>query len=199
MVSIEEIQAAYYMVAATGVLVAAIYYILNLRVSQRNQEISMKNQELMLKAQEQTLETRRLSLIENISNHVINEDGTKRWLDLMNYDWADYAEFNDKYGSENNPEAAAKRSAQFNYYNSIGSMLRRKSVDIEELHDMNMQSCVLFWEKFRPVVEETRRRYFGRDYCRDMEFLAVEMLKYMQVRDPSYSVPKNLEKFDSSK
>ena len=30
-----EIQAAYHMVAATGVLVAAIYYVLNLRISQR--------------------------------------------------------------------------------------------------------------------------------------------------------------------
>ena len=30
MVSFEEIQAAYYMVAATGVLVAAVYYVMNL-------------------------------------------------------------------------------------------------------------------------------------------------------------------------
>ena len=50
MVDLAEIQAAYYMVAATGVLVAAVFYILNIRISQRNQE-------LMLKAQHQTLET----------------------------------------------------------------------------------------------------------------------------------------------
>jgi len=48
MVRFEEIQAAYYMVAATGVLVAAVFYILNLGMSQ-------KNQELDLKAQQQTL------------------------------------------------------------------------------------------------------------------------------------------------
>ena len=36
MVSIEEIQAAYYMVAATGVLVAAVYYVMTLRTTQRN-------------------------------------------------------------------------------------------------------------------------------------------------------------------
>jgi hypothetical protein len=36
MVSFEEIQAAYYMVAATGVLVAAIYYIMNLRNAVRD-------------------------------------------------------------------------------------------------------------------------------------------------------------------
>jgi len=37
MVDLAEIQAAYYMVAATGFLVAAVFYILNLRISQRNQ------------------------------------------------------------------------------------------------------------------------------------------------------------------
>ncbi len=45
MVSIEEIQAAYYMVAATGVLVAAGYYIMNLRNvarERRKQMIVMK-------------------------------------------------------------------------------------------------------------------------------------------------------------
>jgi hypothetical protein len=36
MVTIEEIQAAYYMVAATGVLVAAAFYILNIRETMRN-------------------------------------------------------------------------------------------------------------------------------------------------------------------
>ena len=39
MVDLAEIQAVYYLVAATGVLVAAIYYISNMRISQRN----MKN------------------------------------------------------------------------------------------------------------------------------------------------------------
>ena len=36
MVTIEEIQAAYYMAAATGVLVAAIYYFYNMRISQKD-------------------------------------------------------------------------------------------------------------------------------------------------------------------
>ncbi|MCX6655794.1 MAG: hypothetical protein NTY03_11860, partial [Candidatus Bathyarchaeota archaeon] len=54
--------AAYYMVAATGVLVAAVFYILNLRISQKNQELSLKTQELALKSQDQTLETRQAQL-----------------------------------------------------------------------------------------------------------------------------------------
>ena len=41
MVTLEEIQAVYYMVAATGVLVAAAFYIVNIRTNQRKQELKM--------------------------------------------------------------------------------------------------------------------------------------------------------------
>jgi len=41
MVSFEEIQTAYYMVAATGVLVAVIYYIINLRYNMKEKEMEI--------------------------------------------------------------------------------------------------------------------------------------------------------------
>jgi len=42
MVSFEEIQAAYYMVAATVVLMAAIYYIFNIRQSIPNKKAQLR-------------------------------------------------------------------------------------------------------------------------------------------------------------
>jgi hypothetical protein len=57
MVDLGEIQAAYYMVAATGVLVAAAYYVLNIRTNRRNQELT-------LKAQQMTLETRQADILQ---------------------------------------------------------------------------------------------------------------------------------------
>ena len=41
MVSFEEIQAAYYMVAATGVLVAAVYYVFNMRAAIKTREAQL--------------------------------------------------------------------------------------------------------------------------------------------------------------
>jgi len=41
MVDLVEIQAAYYMVAATGVLVAAGYYVLNMRTQTRTREAQL--------------------------------------------------------------------------------------------------------------------------------------------------------------
>jgi Flp pilus assembly protein TadB len=52
LVDLAEIQAAYYMVAATGVLVAAGYYVLNMRAMQRSSK--------------QTLDTRQAQLLMNL-------------------------------------------------------------------------------------------------------------------------------------
>jgi len=45
MVDLAEIQAAYYMVAATGVLVAAIYYVVTLRTTQRNMKANLETRQ----------------------------------------------------------------------------------------------------------------------------------------------------------
>ena len=192
MVDLAEIQAAYYMVAATGVLLAAVFYILNLRISQRNQE-------LMLKAQQQTLETRRLGLIENIASRFTSEESLKRMIELMNYEWTDYADFEKKYGTYGNVEAAAKRNTQWSNINAIGMMLRKGIVEVEDLYVLGLWGIVFFWEKYRPIVEENRRRYGTKEAWRDMEYLAGEMLKYMQSKDPSYRVSEMLDKYDPDK
>ncbi len=173
-----EIQAAYYMVAATGVLVAAGYYVFNMRA---------------------TLETRRIGLIENIVLHIADEEGQKRFFELMNYEWEDYEDFVNKYDSENNVNAAAKRYAIWNDFNTIGMLIRKGMVKTEDVYNLGMGGIPFFWEKYKPIVEEVRRRYNGSEYCKDMEYLADEILKYMQSKNPSYRLPEKLDKYDSNK
>ena len=159
----------------------------------------MKNQELMLKAQEQTLENRRIEMLDNIAVRVSSEDAVKNYYELMNCDWTDYADFNRKYGSENNLESTGKRVSRYHSYNRMGMMMRRGLVDVDELYDLMGPGVVFFWEKYKPIVKETRRRTSGPDYCRDMEYCAVEMLKFMQSKDPSFRIPKTLTRYDPNK
>ncbi|MCX6654296.1 MAG: hypothetical protein NTY03_04145, partial [Candidatus Bathyarchaeota archaeon] len=65
MVDLALLQSISYMAGALGVCVAAIFYVLNLRISQKNQEINQRNQELSLKNQQQTLETRQAQMFLN--------------------------------------------------------------------------------------------------------------------------------------
>jgi hypothetical protein len=48
LVELAEIQAAYYIVAATGVLIAAIYYVLNMRAIQRNSKAALETRQAQL-------------------------------------------------------------------------------------------------------------------------------------------------------
>jgi len=51
MVDLAEIQAAYYMVAATGVLVAAVYYVMTLRTTQRNMKANLETRQAQFMSQ----------------------------------------------------------------------------------------------------------------------------------------------------
>jgi hypothetical protein len=187
LVDLVEIQAAYYMVAATGVLIAAVYYVMTLKTTQRNQE-------LMLKAQQQNLETRRIALMDSIIARSINKEAMRSIFELLRYEWSDYGDFERKYGSENNVEAAATRYAVWNGYDSIGMMLRKDMVEAEDIYDVG-SVCIYIWVKFKPVIEENRRRYNGESYLKDFEYLYEEMMKVKLSRDPSYRVPETLDRY----
>jgi hypothetical protein len=181
MVDLSLLQSASYIVGALGVGVAAFYYVMTLRVQQTNMV--------------HTLETRRIALIESVTIRTTNEEGMRSWFELLRYEWKDYEDFERKYGSENNPNAAAKRYGTWATYNSIGSMLRKEMVGAEDLYDIGLVSSVFLWEKFGSIIDEIRRRYMGRYYLRDLEYLAGEMNRVGRQKDPSFKVPETLDKF----
>ncbi|MCX6653605.1 MAG: hypothetical protein NTY03_00635 [Candidatus Bathyarchaeota archaeon] len=181
MVDLSLLQSVSYIAGAFGVCVAAFYYVMNLRISQRNQE--------------QTLETRKLQFVTGITNQLNTEEGHRRYGELMNMEWKDYDDFERKYGSENNAEAASRRYATWNSYNEIGSMLRKGIVEADDLYDTGANGTIFVWAKYKPVVEEIRRRYLGQGYLTGFEYLAGEMLRVARKRDPSYSIPETLNKY----
>jgi hypothetical protein len=185
MASIEEIQAAYYMVAATGVLVAAVFYILNLREQRRNMRL--------------TLETRKIGLIQEITRSMSSVEGQMTTFELMNYNWKDYDDFDKRYGSDSNPEAAAKRYSIWRAFNNMGGMLRKGVLNIEDLYDAIGPYFIGLWLRYKPIIDGVRERYNGQGYMRDFDFLVVEMVKYVRVRDPSFKVPDFFSKYVSDK
>ncbi|MGD0805389.1 MAG: hypothetical protein ABSA11_15125 [Candidatus Bathyarchaeia archaeon] len=169
------------LVTAVSVTIAAVYYVMNLRVQQRNVKT--------------TIETRRIGLLDSVINRASDAEGMRYLFELMRYEWSDYGDFERKYGSENNPEAAAKRYALCNTYNSIGMMIRKGLVDAVDLYDLGLTGPIYLYAKYRPVIEEGRRRYHGKDYQRDFEFLADEVLRVMKEKDPTFVFPETLDKY----
>ena len=178
MVTLEEVQTVYYMIAATGVLVAAIFYILNLRVSQKALRMNMTN---------------------NVIQLISNVEANRNWGELLNMEWKDYEDFERKYGSDANLENFAKRMTLWSHFEVLGSMLKAGLLESEIVYNCTALAATYTWAKFRPIMDEWKKRYGGRDSYSNFEYLATEMLNKKMERDPSYRLPESLAKYVPNK
>jgi hypothetical protein len=176
MVDLALLQSVSYIAGALGVCVAASYYVMNLRITQ-------KNQELTLKAQQQTLETRRISTTQEIMRYATNPEVLKNFFETSLYEWSDYEDFERKYHSGLNPEEAAKIFQLWSIWSSMGSMMRKGVIKVEDIYDQST-GLIYHWEKFKPIIEEYRKRWGGPIFLRDFEYVVGELRKYKEVNNP---------------
>jgi len=163
MVNLAEIQFAYYMLAATGVLVAAIYYIISLRYNMKVRE----------------MEICRVSISEASS-----EEGMQRYAIVMTMKWKDYEDFVEKYGYSH-PEMFGKWASQFFMYEALGTLLKRKIVKAETMYVLGGWGAIWAWKKYKDVIQRERSRSVV-DYMSNAEFFAQEMLKVKTRNDARF-------------
>ena len=170
------------MAGALGVCVAAIFYVLNLRISQRNQRL--------------TLETRQAQFMMQLHENMSNPGVWKDFIDTMNMEWTDIDDFERKWGTGGNAEAASKRLSLWWRLSFLGELLQRKLVDGEWLYSMYGDYCWNQWAKWKPIIEGTRRLY-SADYCSGFEFAAEEMGKMAKEKGQTWNFPKTVNMVDS--
>ena len=164
MVDLSEIQTAYYMVAATGVLVAAFYYVANLRASR-------KIQELALKTQQQSAETRQAQLFLQLYSQYYQKD----WVAALHktiYD-INFKNFDDwwKNHGPSNPESFQSVDMLWHYFEGAGVLVRRGLLDPKLVADLVSEEFVEFWDKFSPITKEFRLRAGNPRICENQEYL----------------------------
>jgi hypothetical protein len=99
MVDLALLQSVSYIAGALGVCIAAIFYVLNLRISQRNQRL--------------TLETRKAQFYTQIYQQLRGEASQRRYYDVMNMEWKDYDDFERRYGSDDHPDMRAREPGAY--------------------------------------------------------------------------------------
>jgi hypothetical protein len=174
LVDLAEIQTAYYMVAATGVLVAAAYYVMNIREQSRSRRIAQTN---------------------NLMQSLLSVESQKIFGELLNTEWKDYDDFERKYGSDFNLDNFSKRSFLWYSFDTLGTLLKAGLADVETLYSIGTIWVTFLWIKYEPVILELRRRTLGRDELSGFEYLAKEMLRIKLERDPSYRMPETLLRY----
>jgi hypothetical protein len=135
MVSIEEIQAAYYMVAATGVLVAAGYYVMNLRNAERD-----RRKQLILQK------------LPPITREYYEWNLQIRHDDITEETW------NKKYRLK--PELESKVQYISNIYNIAGVLYEQGMMTLDDVATLYSPGWILTWyEKFRFYIDMIRPAY----------------------------------------
>jgi len=162
MVTFQDIQTAYYMVAATGVLVAAAYYVLNMR---------------------QTIENRKAQLFLQLYSQYYNKD----WLESLRkttYEmrFKDPIEFVKKYGPEANPEAYKGFDMLSHYFEGAGVMVKRGLIDPSMVSDLLAEEFIDYWEKYSPIFIEYRKEVNNPKVCENQEYL-YSLLKRLRPAD----------------
>jgi hypothetical protein len=127
------------MVAVTGVLVAAAYYIQNMRVNEKIRRRDIVFQRLNV----------------NVLQHY------KIFYDVVRMvDWETLEEFRRKYSRWTNPEAIAEIMYIMNHYNSIGIMLKDGIVEADEVYKLYAPSSMIaIYEKFLPFLNTFESEY----------------------------------------
>ncbi len=163
MVTIEEIQAAYYMVAATGVLVAAIYYVMNIRTTQRNMKTN--------------LETRQAQLFMEIYRSSYSTEMMNNATNFWTEGWSSFEDWKEKVWLNN-----AKRAswgAWTNYYEGIGVLVKEDLVDIRLVAELIAGITRKFWEMHAPIIVEVRKYTEQPRFLSETEYLYNRLMKYM--------------------
>ncbi|TFH15016.1 hypothetical protein E4H04_09185 [Candidatus Bathyarchaeota archaeon] len=163
--SLADIQAAYYMVAATGVLVAAVFYIVNLRETTRNRKATFASNQLQF-------------------------SGSVEWQQLMlevwEMKWSDFGDFMKKYDSSANPELAAKRLAYLARYDAIGRQVKAGLFSLDDIGALSGYNLVATWLFFKPIIEGYRRIEFPTNAYSEFEYVANAMMKKLTDDDPDF-------------
>jgi hypothetical protein len=179
MVDLAEIQAAYYMVAATGVLVAAAYYVMNLRITQRNQELTLKALEQSAKAQQQTLESRQAQMFMNIYDQTKSNEFTTAYNKVVNdTKWSTIEEYQAHW--VNDPEFKQMTNTLGIFFEGIGVLVKEGMLDIRWIALLICGMTRSYWEKYQPIIEDGRRLWGYRRWWSESEYLYNELIRYVK-------------------
>ena len=166
------------LMACFGVIAGFSYYVLTVRATRKNQQ--------------QQLETRRIQLFTQLANMLLDVGGNQNYIEVLNWGWEDYEDFERKYGSDRNPKEFAMRNVIWTTYNMMGKLVDEEAIDLDLVYTIFHDSIVWQWLKFRDVIYEQRRIYYTSDYMMFWEQLAEKLVALKAELFPDYTIPEGL-------
>ena len=104
---------------------------------------------------ETELETRQAALFTQMYNKFCEVEFSRNLSKIWQWEFKDYEEWRDKYGSEEDRVLAGSVGR---FFLGVGVLVDRGLVDVQLVNDLMGDAVILHWEKMRVVVYGNRER-----------------------------------------
>ena len=154
------------LVAIAGVLIALTYYILNIQ----NQR-----------------QTRQAQIYLSIIDTFRSTDFMKQWHLSETATWKNFDDYCEKYNPENNPEVLTAATAVLVFFDSVGTLVRKKMIDIDFIDGQLAIAIVAHWRRWEPIILGDREYFQSPEFWPDFEYIYNELDKtgrYASTRSP---------------
>ena len=170
----------------TGLSLAAsiIYYANILRNASKNQKIQQ--------------ETRNAQFYMQFVKEMITPEFTEFWIEMLQWEWDDYDDFERKYGSVKSPLLFGKRYNVWKMFDVLGWLVEKGMVGIEDANALMSQSLLWSWTKFEPIIYEWRRIYMMPDAFVYWERLNHKVVEYRKEQGILMEIPEYLDDYLST-
>ena len=153
-----DIQTISIVVASASIMLAAVYYVLQIRHQTR---------------------IRKTDLLTRLLSIYGSREHTEALMRVLALEFRDYNDFVRKYGPipSLNPDTVAFRMISM-FAEELGMLLRRGLIDPDMAY--SVFSVGILWEKLKPIVEGVRKHFDEPRLFEDFEYLYNEMKKREQ-------------------
>jgi len=138
-------------IASSGVLIAATYYVLQIRHQNR---------------------MRQTDLLVRLFSTMMSKDWLEAWEKVRDRDTLDYDDYKKKYGF-------VEANEIYVYFDQLGRLLQKGLIDIDLLPLENGQISIT-WEKIKPILEGSRKKFNEPRLGKGFEYLYNEVKKREQ-------------------
>jgi hypothetical protein len=158
------LQSVSYVAAAIGVLVAAVYYMMTLRITQRNMK--------------QTLETRQAQLFMDLYRMASEREYFTAWNTFQINKGKSVEELKKVYSSD--PEFRVNVTKWVWYFEGLGVLVREGLLNIRLVALLMTGLIKQWWEWWGPVAKELSVEWNWPRYVIETEYLYDELMKYIE-------------------
>lgn len=154
------------LVAIAGVFIALSYYIMNLR---------------------NLRQTRQAQIYLNLMETFRSTEFLRQWHITETARWKDFDDYHEKYSPENNPEVLTATTAVFLFFESVGTLVRKKLIGFDLVDGQLAIAIVAHWRRWESIILGDREYFQSPGFWSDFEYIYKELDKtgqYASIRSP---------------